>query len=107
MEEGVAADEERVGPLAHKSCEGRIDLAAGAGVEDLDLQPHGAGSRSTSLNVVSAVVALAGLTSTATRAAPGTSSRRSSSRFAANSAVKKLTPVSCRPAGRGWRQDQA
>ncbi len=44
-EEGVAADEERVGPLAHKSCEGRIDLAAGAGVEDLDLQPHGAGSR--------------------------------------------------------------
>ena len=44
-EEGVAADEEGVGPLAHKSCEGRIDLAAGAGVEDLDLQPHGAGSR--------------------------------------------------------------
>jgi hypothetical protein len=35
----------RVGPPAHKSCEGRIDLAAGAGVKDLDLQPHGAGSR--------------------------------------------------------------
>ena len=45
VEEGVAADEERVGPLAHKRCEGRIDLAAGAGVEDLDLQPHGASSR--------------------------------------------------------------
>ena len=44
-EKGVGADEERVGPLAHKRCEGRIDLAAGAGVEDLDLQPHGAGSR--------------------------------------------------------------
>ena len=44
-EEGVAADEQRVGPLAHKRCEGRIDLAAGAGVEDLDLQPHGARSR--------------------------------------------------------------
>ena len=44
-EEGVGADEEGVGPLARKSCEGRIDLAAGAGVEDLDLQPHGAGSR--------------------------------------------------------------
>ena len=44
-EKGVAADEEGVGPLAHKSCEGRIDLAAGAGVEDLDLQPHGASSR--------------------------------------------------------------
>ena len=45
VEKGVGADEEGVGPLAHKSCEGRIDLAAGAGVEDLDLQPHGAGSR--------------------------------------------------------------
>ena len=44
-EKGVGADEERVGPLARKRCEGRIDLAAGAGVEDLDLQPHGAGGR--------------------------------------------------------------
>ena len=44
-EKGVGADEEGVGPLAHKCCEGRIDFAAGAGVEDLDLQPHGAGSR--------------------------------------------------------------
>ena len=50
-----------------------------------------------SLNVVSAVAALAGLTSTATRAAAGTSSRRSSSRFAANSALKKLTPVRLPP----------
>ena len=40
-EEGVPADEERVGPRAHKSCKRRIDLATGAGVEDLDLQPHG------------------------------------------------------------------
>jgi hypothetical protein len=30
-EYGVAADEDGVGPLAHKSCEGRVDLAAGAG----------------------------------------------------------------------------
>jgi len=45
-EKGVAADEEGVGPLAHKSCESRIDLAAVAGVEDLDLQPNGASSRS-------------------------------------------------------------
>src|SRR5262245_62452892 len=41
----VEADEDGVGPLAHKSCEGRIDLTAGAGVEHLDLQPHDAGSR--------------------------------------------------------------
>ena len=43
VEEGIAADEERVGSLAHKSREGRIDLAAGAGADDLDLQSHGAG----------------------------------------------------------------
>src|SRR5258708_26992116 len=45
VEEGVVADEERVGSLAYNSREGRIDLAAGAGVEDLDLQSHGAGIR--------------------------------------------------------------
>src|SRR5262249_18302254 len=36
VEEGVAANEEGVGPLAHKCCEGRVDLAAGSGVENLD-----------------------------------------------------------------------
>ena len=96
-EKGVGADEEGVGPLAHKSCEGRIDLAAGAGVEDLDLQPHGARSRFHVSQCGLGIVALAGLTSTATRAAPGTSSRRSSSRFAANSHVKKLIPVRLPP----------
>ena len=44
-EKGAGADEKRVGPLAPKRRERRIDLAAGAGVEDLDLQPHGASSR--------------------------------------------------------------
>ena len=33
VQEGFAADEKGVGPLARKSREGRIDLAAGAGVE--------------------------------------------------------------------------
>src|SRR5262245_51857956 len=37
VEECVVADEEGVGALARNSREGRIDLAAGAGVEDLDL----------------------------------------------------------------------
>ena len=36
-EEGVGVDEKRVGALARKRCEGRIDLAAGVGVEHLDL----------------------------------------------------------------------
>src|SRR5262245_50479345 len=42
-------------------------------------------------------VALVGSTSTAIREAAGTSSRSSSSRFAANSAAKKLTPVRLPP----------
>ena len=33
IEEGIGADEKRVGALAHKSGESRIDLADGAGVE--------------------------------------------------------------------------
>src|SRR5262249_10875831 len=44
-EEGVVANEKSIGSLAHKTCEGRINLAAGAGVEKLDLQSHGASSR--------------------------------------------------------------
>jgi hypothetical protein len=36
IEKGVAADEKRVRPLAYEGCEGRIDLAAGAGVENLN-----------------------------------------------------------------------
>src|SRR5262249_57417373 len=68
-EEGVGVDEKRVGALARKRCEGHIDLAAGVGVEHLDLQPHGARTRCVSLTVDSEVAALEGLTSTATRVA--------------------------------------
>jgi hypothetical protein len=45
VEKAVACYEEGVGPLAHKSCEGRIDLADGAGIMGFSLQPHGASSR--------------------------------------------------------------
>ena len=41
-EERVGGDEEGVGPVAHEGGEGRLDLAAGAGVEDLNLQSEGA-----------------------------------------------------------------
>src|SRR5262249_57611705 len=41
----VGGDEKCVGTSIDKSCEGRIDLAAGAGIEDIDLQSHSAGSR--------------------------------------------------------------
>src|SRR5262249_46318869 len=36
-EKGTSADVEDVGPLAYKVCEGSVDLAASAGVKDLDL----------------------------------------------------------------------
>src|SRR5262244_2834191 len=51
----------------------------------------------TSCNVLSVLVAWAGLTSTASRFAAGTISRSSSSRFAANSVNRKLIPVKLPP----------
>ena len=41
-EEPVGGDEEGVGPVAHEGHEGRLDFAAGAGIEDLNLQSDGA-----------------------------------------------------------------
>ena len=45
QQEGTASNEKGVGPLAPERCEGGIDLAVGVGVDDLDLQSHGAGGR--------------------------------------------------------------
>src|SRR5262245_8769915 len=39
-EEDITSDVQGVGAIAHESGEGRLDLAAGAGVEDLNLQSH-------------------------------------------------------------------
>jgi hypothetical protein len=44
-EQSIGADENRVGPLTHEICEGHVDLAAGAAVEDPNVQAHGASSR--------------------------------------------------------------
>jgi hypothetical protein len=38
-------NKQRIGSIAHKTFKDRIDLAAGAGVVDLDLQSQGASSR--------------------------------------------------------------
>ena len=43
-EERVAGNQESVDPVARESGQGRLDLLAGAGVEDLNLQSDGAGS---------------------------------------------------------------
>src|SRR5215475_9281619 len=42
---GATADENRVGSVVRKCCEGCIDVRAGADIKGLDLQSHGARSR--------------------------------------------------------------
>src|SRR5262249_27274699 len=44
-EKSILADEQGVRRLAPKICEGGIDFAAGAGIENLDLQSYGGGRR--------------------------------------------------------------
>ena len=39
-EEAVRGDEQGIGPAEHNRRERRVDLAAGGGVEELDLQPE-------------------------------------------------------------------
>ena len=58
-EEGVAGDEEGVGPLARKCCEGRIDLAVVLALKTWIRSPMARAAASTSLTVVSAFAALA------------------------------------------------
>ena len=96
-EEAVGGDEEGIGALAREGGESRIDLAAGAGVEDLNLQSEGAGGfRYVSQRGLGGR-SLAGLTSTAMRTALGTISCSSPSRLATSSATKKLMPVALPP----------
>src|SRR5262245_43432422 len=59
--------------------------------------PRARAAGSTSRNIVSVFVVSAGLTVTATRATPGISSRRSSSRLATSSVETKLMPVRLPP----------
>src|SRR5262249_5359116 len=96
-EKSILANEEGVRPLAPKSCEGCIDLRLVLALSTWSCNPMARAADCTSLNVASVLVALAGLTSTAIRATAGTSSRRSFSRFAVNSALKKLMPVGWPP----------
>jgi hypothetical protein len=85
----VVANEEDVGPLAPKTSEGRIDLAAGAG----DLQPHGAGSRLHVSQRGLGIDSICRIDEHGNASGCGTSLRRSSSRCAVNSALKILIPV--------------
>ena len=97
-EEGVRADEKRVGPFAGKRRESRIDLPAGADVEGLDLQSHRASRRFHLLPVRLRARRIGGIDEARQRGScRGTSSRRSSSRFGTSSPMTRLTPVRLPP----------
>src|SRR6516164_1396613 len=92
-QERADTDEESIGSLVCKRSERRIDLADGAGFENLNLHAHRLGRTSTPRNVDSVVVELIGSTSTSIRTAFGKRPRRSSSRFVTTSATRILIPV--------------
>src|SRR5262249_30159413 len=92
---GRQADRDRAGGAAWRLGIGQIFLA----FTTWNCSPIRLAAVFTSPTMVSTRIGSAGLTSTAIRVAAGNSSRRRPSRFAANSAVKKLMPVAL-PAGR-------
>ena len=97
-EERVGCNEEGVETLAHKGGEGGINLTDRRGIENLSLPSDaGSGPPSPPVTWTSALEALAGLTSTATRTAFGTRSCRSRSRLATTSLKKSLMPVALPP----------
>src|SRR5262252_3873718 len=77
-----------------EGCEGGVDLIFGAGLQDRDVHPLGAGRF---LHVSDHAFALFGFTSSAITAAWGTSSESSSSRLGDSSVLRLLKPVRLPP----------
>ena len=96
-QKGAAADEKRVGPLAHKRCEGRIDLAAGVGVDTWIFSPMARVAASTSLNMPSVSVAFAGLNEHGNASSRGYQLTQEFQPLGHNSLLKKLMPVALPP----------
>src|SRR6516165_9252525 len=96
-QESVGPDVHGIGPIAPDILEGAIDLATGAGLRTWTCSPIARAAASTSRNIDAVFAVSAGLTSTATRTARGSRSCSRSSRFAANSPLKKLIPVRLPP----------
>ena len=96
-EECIGADHEPAGPQLGQGCKDRIEVAFGAGMQDMELQPEGAGRRLQRLSIGSRHMGLVGLTSSAMMVAVGTSSCSSSSRFGPSSTFNVVTPVRLPP----------
>ena len=105
-EEAIRGDEQGIRSAKHSVRERRVDLAASTGIEKLDMQPEGASGRFQLCQRGRRIFMLPGLTSTATRTAAGTSSRKSPSRFASLQRCKKIE-TGCIAARTGEARDKA
>jgi len=92
-EKCVLADEHGVGSLASKRREGGVNLATRAGVEDLELQSHGAAGRFHLAQGDLRVGSIGGIDEYGDTRGRSSISRNSSSRFAVSSRLNKLMPV--------------
>ena len=104
MKNVVGADNERAGAQLDKGCEGRVEIALGAGMQNMELQPEGARRRlRASRESGSAIAGFAGLTRGARWWPMGSSSCSNSSRFAATSRfrARHAGDVAARPVEAG------
>src|SRR5262245_16049789 len=98
IQERGGPDEQGIRSLAPDAVKGGFDFTAGVGVEDLDLQGHRASGGLHVSNRRFGAFYLGWVDEHGNQSSPlGTSSRRSSSRFAVNSPLKILMPVTLPP----------
>ena len=88
IEEWIAADHERAGSQSGQGCEDRIEVALGAGEQDMELQPEGAGRGLQVSRIVLGIVT-GRVDEQGKGLAVGASSCRSSSRFGPTSAFRR------------------
>src|SRR6266545_5058554 len=96
IEQSIIADRQRACPQSGQGCEDRIEVAFGARLQDMGLQPDRAGRR-LQLSRLGLGIGPVGLTRSAMVLAVGTSSCSSSKRFGPSSTVRSLTPVRLPP----------
>src|SRR3954469_15651009 len=93
----LGTDQKGISLLFQQCRKGHIDFAIRAGVDDFDLPPMAEAAACNSVTKGLVINGLSGLTSTAKRATPGSSSCNSASRFAPSSTPMSLIPVALPP----------
>ena len=106
-ENAVAGDEEGVGPFAREGGEDRIDLVAGAGLDDLNFQPDGASGR-LHLSQRGLGIGIGRIKERGHTNGTGHQLTQEFQPLCRQLDTEKIDPCrGCHPAGRGWRQDRA